>query len=365
MLDLKACLQEAVRKEASDFHVVVGMPPVLRINGELVNLRAQSITSMEARDMLYSLLSPDQKETFEKQWDLNFALSMPGVGRFRVNMYMARSNVEAAFRVVSVRRRSIRELGLPEVVAELSRRSNGLVLVTGAAGQGKSTTLTAMIDFINHGDRRCRIITIEDPIEYLHQNINSVVIQREVGIDAKSFSSALTQSLRQDPNVLCIGEMRDLETIATALTAAETGHLVLATLHTQDAPQSVDRIVDVFPSHQQQQIRYQLAACLEGVIAQKLVPKADGEGRVLAPEILIATPAVRNLIRTGKTEQLYSVIQTGAGVGMVSGDQSLKELYQKGVITQETALGRATDPDSILKQSSTVIRFPLAGAPRT
>lgn len=346
-MDIKACLKEAGRRNASDFHIVVGIPPTVRVDGELVMLSDKPVLAQEAKEAIYGILSAEHRQIFEKHWELNFAFSLPELGRFRVNIYMARGNVEAAFRLISVAPRTISELGLPEVIAHLSRRPSGLILITGPAGQGKTTTLAAMINLINREHKKCRIVTIEDPIEYLHENLNGIVIQREVGIDTKSFNIALVQSLRQDPNVICIGEIRDLETIATALTAAETGHLVLATLHTPDAPQCIDRVVDVFPSHQQQQIRVQLASSLEAVIAQKLLPRMDGKGRVVAVETLIGTSAVKNLIRDRKTEQLYGVMQTSAAYGMILMDDALKYLYEKDVISLETALSKARDPKNI------------------
>ena len=277
-LNIRACLEEAVKRAASDFHIVVGIPATLRIHGELVMMSMNPVTKEDARQAIQGMLSEEQRRSFDTDWELNFAYSLPGLGRFRVNVYSARGNTEAAFRIISPAPRNMSELGLPPVVAQLSRKASGLILITGPAGQGKTTTMASMIDQINRDGRKLRIVTIEDPIEYLHENIHSVIVQREVGIDTKSFNDALVQSLRQDPNIICIGEIRDLETIATALTAAETGHLVMATLHAPDAAQCIDRIIDVFPSHQQQQIRVQLASCLEGVLSQKLLARADGKG---------------------------------------------------------------------------------------
>ena len=346
-LNIKACLEEAIRRDASDFHIVVGIPPTLRIHGDLVLMPLNPVTETDARQAILGILNDEQRKSFETDWELNFAYSLPGLGRFRVNVYAARGNTEAAFRIISVAPRNISELGLPPVVAQLSRKSSGLILITGPAGQGKTTTMASMINQINRDGRKCRIVTIEDPIEYLHENINSVIVQREVGIDTKSFSAALVQSLRQDPNIICIGEIRDLETISTALTAAETGHLVMATLHAPDAAQGIDRIIDVFPAHQQQQIRIQLASSLEGVLSQKLLPRKDGNGRVVAVEVLIGTSAVRNIIRDRKTELLQGVIQTGSGYGMVLMDAALKELYDKGIITLEAAQLKAREPNAI------------------
>ena len=333
--------------KASDFHIVVGIPPTVRVNGELALISDKPVTSLDSKEAIYGILTDEHRRSFEKSWELNFAYSLPELGRFRVNVYSARGNVEAALRLISAEPRTVAELGLPDIVNQLSRRPSGLILVTGPAGQGKTTTLAAMINQINCEHKKSRIVTIEDPIEYLHENINGIVIQREVGIDTKSFNDALVQSLRQDPNVICIGEMRDLGTIATALTAAETGHLVMATLHAPDAPQCIDRIVDVFPAHQQQQIRVQLASSLEAIIGQRLLPREDGNGRVMAMEVLMGTPAVKNLIRDRKTEQLYGVMQTGGSFGMVLMDDSLKKLYDKGVITLDVALSKAREPKNI------------------
>ena len=346
-LNIKACLEEAIRRSASDFHIVVGIPPTLRIHGELVLMSLPPVTGDDARQAIQGILNAEQRADFDREWELNFAYSLPNLGRFRVNVYAAKGNTEAAFRIISVAPRDMSELGLPAVVGQLCTKSSGLILITGPAGQGKTTTMASMINRINREGRKCRIVTIEDPVEYLHENINSVVVQREVGIDTKSFNNALVQSLRQDPNIICIGEIRDLETIATALTAAETGHLVMATLHAPDAAQCIDRIIDIFPAHQQQQTRIQLASCLEGVLSQKLLPRKDGKGRVVAVEVLIGTSAVRNIIRDRKTELLYGVMQTGSAYGMVLMDASLKELYLKEAISLETALSKARDPKAI------------------
>lgn len=347
-MDIKALLRDAIQKKASDFHIVVGIPPTLRIDGQLVITEGKVVTPDSAKEAIYGLLNEEQKDAFERNFELNFAFSVPELGRFRVNVYVSKGNIEAAFRIISIVPRTIQELGLPSVIADLGRRQAGLVLITGPAGQGKTTTLASIIDMVNQEARRCRIVTIEDPIEYLHPNKNSVIIQREVGIDTKSFNAALIQSLRQDPNIICIGEMRDLDTIATALTAAETGHLVLATLHAPDAPQCIDRIVDVFPPGQQQQIRIQLASCLEGVIGQHLLPRADGKGRVVAVEVLVASAAVKNIIREKKIEQLYGVMQTNGQLGMILMDRVLRKLVDDGVITKEVALSYARDPKSII-----------------
>jgi len=345
-MDIREILQEAFKKGASDLHLTEGLPPTLRINGDLIPASSDSLTREDTKDLIYSILNDDQKIKFEKDLELDFSLFIPSVSRFRVNVHMQKGSIEAAFRVVSLEIKNLKELGLPPIVTELCRKPNGMVLVTGPTGMGKTTTLSAMVDLIN-SERKCLIVTIEDPIEYLHSHKKSIVKQREVGSDTKSFSTALRHVLRQDPDVILVGELRDLETISTAITAAETGHLVLTTLHTPDAPQTIDRLIDVFPSHQQQQIKIQLSSCLQGIISQQLLPRTENDGRVLATEVMIATPAVRNLIREHKTQQFLTVIQTGTQFGMKSMDQSLKELYQEGLITYETALSKARNTDDL------------------
>ncbi|GAW94129.1 type IV pilus twitching motility protein PilT [Calderihabitans maritimus] len=338
-------LRMAVDQKASDIHLTVGLPPVFRCNGDLIP--QQSFDPLQYEDtlkMAREILSEKQHQEFMEKGELDLAYSLRGVGRFRVNVYRQRGSVGLAIRIINNQIKSLDELGLPPVLKELARKSKGLVLVTGPTGSGKSTTLAAMIDLINR-ERRCHIITLEDPIEYMHQHQKSIINQREIGSDTRSFADALRAALRQDPDVLLVGEMRDLETIATAITAAETGHLVLATLHTSSAPQTIDRIIDVFPPHQQQQVRIQLAETLQGVVAQQLVPRADGLGRVVAVEVLVATPAVRNLIREGKTHQILSAIQTGGKYGMQSMDSALKKLYQQGLITAEDMMARLSDRD--------------------
>lgn len=333
---LRRLLEEAVGQKASDLHLVAGSPPTIRVEGVLALLPHDALSAQQSRELIESLFSQQQHELFGRELELNFALSLPDLGRFRVNVYVARGNVEAALRVVSLSPRTLTELGLPAVVTELCRRPSGLILVVGPAGQGKTTTLSSMIDLINRDERRLRIVTIEDPIEFLHQNVNSVIIQREVGTDTHSFQRALVQALRQDPNVICIGEIRDLETISTALTAAETGHLVMATLHSPDCLQTVERIIDVFPPHQQPQIRIQFASSIEAIIAQRLLPRADGKGRVLAVEMMLGSTAVRNTIREARVHQLTSYLDP-------SMDRALKELYQRGVVTYDTAMSHVRD----------------------
>src|SRR6266581_4059846 len=297
-------LDIVLERDASDLHLTVGAPPTLRVHGDLVPLEGHPV--MEPRglqDMLYAILPQRKREKLEEDLELDMSYSLPGKARFRVNVYYQRDSMGAAFRLIPMAIRTVDELGLPKVVEELARLPRGLVLVTGPTGSGKSTTLAALVDVVNR-ERPCHIMTVEDPIEYLHHHQRSIVNQREVGADTHGFGNALKHVLRQDPDVILVGEMRDLETIGTAITAAETGHLVFATLHTQDAPQSIDRMIDVFPPHQQQQVRVQLSTTLQGVATQQLLPTADGKGRVVAAEVLVATPAVRNLVREGKTHQI-------------------------------------------------------------
>lgn len=328
-------LAKAVKNNASDVHLTVGFQPVFRVNGELTPVNEQVLTSEMLEEMAKQIAGDDKHYQVllrDKQVDL--AYSLAGVGRFRVNIYTQRGSRAIAVRVVNSRIPGIDELGLPPAVNNFSNFKNGMVIVTGPTGSGKTTTLAALVDKINR-ERKCHIITLEDPIEYLHSHQMSIVNQREIGSDATDFSTALRSALRQDPDILLVGEMRDLETISIALTAAETGHLVLATLHTINASQTVERIIDVFPSHQQQQIRTQLANTLQAILAQQLIPTARGDGRIVAAEILLSTPAVKNLIREGKTHQLISVMQTSGKMGMQTMDASLRQLLQRGIITRE------------------------------
>lgn len=342
-MDIKDLLKEAQEREASDLHITEYAPPILRIDGRLIFTDYKKLSRQDTKDMVYSILNDEQKKVFEKNLELDLSLTMPGIQRVRINVHMQRGSVEAAFRLVSLKIRSIRELGLPLVVEDLARKPSGLVLITGPTGVGKTTTLAAMVDLINN-EKEHLIVIIEDPIEYLHVNKKSVIKQRELHSDTYSFAEALKYTLRQDPNVIVVGEMRDLETISTTLTAAETGHLVLATLHTPDAPQTIDRIIDVFPPYQQRQIMVQLSNSLLGVVAQRLLPHIDGSGRVVATETMVATAAIRNLIREHQTEQLPTLIQTGSQYGMHTMDKSLQELYMKGHISYETAVSYAKDP---------------------
>jgi twitching motility protein PilT len=296
--------------------------------------------------MVYAVLTPKQRDRLERELSLDFAYSVPGRSRFRVNVYYQRATLGAAFRIIPYELKGIAELGMPDTVSELARIQRGLVLVTGPTGSGKSTTLAAMVDIVN-SERRSHIMTVEDPIEFLHKHKRSVVSQREVGSDAHSFADALKHVLRQDPDVILVGEMRDLETISTAITAAETGHLVFATLHTQDSPQTIDRIIDVFPPYQQQQVRVQLSATLQGVVCQQLLPRAEGGGRVAASEILVVNPAVRNLIREGKTHQIYAIMQSGRQFGMRLMDASLAELVASRQISREVAIQHSHSPEDL------------------
>src|SRR6266478_2614666 len=354
-------LEQMVGHGASDLHVTVASPPAFRVRGHIVRAEGyEPFTADDTRALLYRILSSEQQKNFELKRQLDFAYAMPGVARFRVNVYYQREAVGAAFRLIPQEIKSLEELNLPHIMHSLSEYPRGLVLVTGPTGSGKSTTLAAVIDEINR-TRSDHILTIEDPIEFVHRHKRCIVNQREIGPDAPSFSEALKAALRQDPDVILVGEMRDLETISTALTAAETGHLVFATLHTQDAPQSVDRVIDVFPAHQQQQIRVQLAASLQGIVTQQLVPRPGGAGRAVAVEVLLPDDAVRNLIRQAKIEQVYSVMQTNTARGMQTMEQALADLAMRRVVTLEEALSRSSRPDQlegILERAG----FDVAGA---
>jgi len=342
-MDITDLLILAKERDASDLHLTVGRPPMLRLRGELRTIDgAPPLTKESLHEMMYEVLADNQKARFEEQWDLDFSVEVQNLGRFRVNVFRQRRGEGAVFRVIPSKIAPLEALGLPPILKELALRDRGLLLVTGPTGSGKSTTLAGMVDVINER-RSAHIITLEDPIEYVHDHKNCVVNQREIGQNAKSFSSGLRAALREDPDVILVGEMRDLETISMALTAAETGHLVLATLHTSSAAQTVNRVIDVFSSDQQSQVRVQLAESLVGVVAQLLLPTADNKGRVPAVEVLVATPAVRNLIRETKIHQIPSAIQTGAKEGMQSLDQHLRELVKRGKITRETAQRWATD----------------------
>jgi len=340
-------LRRVVDLGGSDLHLAAGCHPTIRLRGEMAPLSEYPVLDgTKIRDMMYAILNQKQRERFENERELDTSHSIPGVGRFRVNVLVQRDAVGSVMRVIPHEIVPLGALGVPDTVANFATLQRGLVLVTGPTGSGKSTTLASLIDLINTS-RPVHIMTVEDPIEFLHHHKRAVVNQREVGEDTHSFSNALKHVLRQDPDVILVGEMRDLETIATALTAAETGHLVFATLHTQDAPQTVDRVIDVFPAHQQQQIRVQLATSLQGVVTQQLVPLVGGQGRTVATEIMVVTPAIRNLIREGKVHQIYSSMQAGARFGMRSMDQSLAELVRTGKVTFDTAVERAANPDDL------------------
>src|SRR6195952_4443931 len=345
--DFADILLKVVEHKASDLHITSGAPPTIRVRGSLVPLEGMpNMTPTDTREIVYAILSSSQRQTLETEWQLDFAYSVPGVGRFRVNTFFQRGTLAAAFRLIPSETVPIEKLGLPSVVRSFSKRPRGIVLVTGPTGSGKSTTLASLINEINE-TRDEHILTIEDPIEFLHSHKRCIVNQRELGADAPSFALALKAALRQDPDVILVGEMRDMETIGTALTAAETGHLVFATLHTQDAPQTIDRIIDVFPSNQQGQVRMQLAVGLQGIVTQTLVPTADGEGRCVAAEVLVPTPGVRNLIREGKIHQIYSLIQTGAAHGMQTMDASLASLVRSGKVTMKMAESRSSNPSEL------------------
>ena len=346
-IEYSEILLEVVDRKASDLHLTAGAHPMLRQRGRLVALENYPrLTPEDTREFIYSILTTEQRRRLETDLQLDFAYVVPGRARFRVNAYFQRGAVAAAFRLIPSEIVPIDALGLPPIVHELTRRPRGLVLVTGPTGSGKSTSLAAMIDEINQ-TREEHIVTIEDPIEFVHAHKRCIINQRELGNDATSFAAALKASLRQDPDVILVGEMRDLDTISTALTAAETGHLVFGTLHTQDAPQTIDRVIDVFPPEQQAQIRVQLSVTLQGIITQQLLPTADGAGRCVACEVLIPTAAVRNLIREGKIHQIPSVIQTGAAQGMQSMDSALATLVRAGTITQELAESRSSTRDEL------------------
>jgi twitching motility protein PilT len=347
LLSIDSLLEQMVAQNASDLHVTVGSKPAIRVRGELVRLQNEpELTADDTQQLLYRILSTEQQKQLEIKRNIDLAHSLPGVARFRVNVFFQRETLGAAFRLIPNEIKTLEELGIPSSLHQLTDKPRGLVLVTGPTGSGKSTTLAALIDEINR-KRPEHILTIEDPIEFVHRHKRCIVNQREIGPDATTFAEALRAALREDPDVILLGEMRDLETIGTAITAAETGHLVFATLHTQSAPSTIDRIIDAFEAAQQEQIRVQLAATLQGVVTQALLPTADGSGRIAALEILYPDDAVRNLIRQGKVEQIYSVMQTNTGRGMQTMEQSLAELTLRGVITLEVALSRSSRPEQL------------------
>jgi twitching motility protein PilT len=347
LLNIDDLLQQTVALGASDLHITVGSAPAVRLRGHLARLDGYMPFDGDAtRALLYRILSSEQQKHLELQRQIDLAYEVPGLARFRVNVYFQREALGAAFRQIPADIKTLEELGLPSSLHELGTKPRGLVLVTGPTGSGKSTTLAAIIDEINR-TRADHILTIEDPIEFVHKHKNCIVNQREIGVDALSFAEGLRAALRQDPDVILVGEMRDLETISTALTAAETGHLVFGTLHTQSAPSTIDRIIDVFPPEQQEQVRIQIASALQGVVTQSLLPTADGTGRVAALEVLFPDDAVRNLIRQAKVEQIYSVMQTNTSRGMQTLEQSLSELVMRQVVTKDVAMGASSRPDQL------------------
>lgn len=336
-------LRQVAERDASDLHITVGVPPIVRIHGDLQSLDYPALKPDDTRHLIFGMLTNEQRQKVENGLECDLSYSLHGKARFRVNVFQQRNSIGASFRLVPAVIKSLDELQLPPVLETLTRKPRGFVCVTGPTGSGKSTTLASLINIINE-TRSVHVVTVEDPIEYLHSHKNSVINQREVGSDTRSFATALKFVLRQDPDVILIGEMRDVETIAAGLTAAETGHLVFTTLHTQDSAQTIDRIIDVFPPHQQQQIRVQLAGTLQGVISQQLLPSKDSQGRVVGTEIMMPTPGIRNMIRESKTHLIYNAVQTGQKFGMVTMDQALVDLYRRGKITYETAVSRSVDP---------------------
>lgn len=347
-MNLKELLDISTLKNASDIHVTVGLPPVLRINGELIILEEDKLMPEATKTLVYEALSEKLVNILEEKGEVDTSFSSPGIGRYRINAYKQRGSYGMALRIIPLKVPSIESLGLPAVVKDLARLPRGLILVTGPTGSGKSTTLASMINLINQ-ERKCHILTLEDPIEYLHKHNKSIINQREIGVDSLSFGNGLRAALRQDPDVILVGEMRDLETISIALTAAETGHLVFSTLHTIGSAKTIDRVIDVFPPHQQQQVRLQFASVIQAIVSQQLLPKADGSGRIAAFETMIATTGIRNLIREDKIHQLDSSIQTGAKFQMQTMDSYLLDLYKRGLITKEITLMQAINQENIKK----------------
>ena len=346
-LSIKELLTKTIQMDASDLHISVGIPPAVRVHGQLEPLAGyDALTPEQTQEIIYSIMNEEQITTFESEKECDLSFGIQGLSRFRLNVYRDRGSVAAAFRGIPFEIKSFDELGLPRIVANFANLPIGLVLVCGPTGSGKSTTLAAIVDKINR-ERSCHIITIEDPIEFLHNHNRSVINQREVNADTKSFAASLKHVLRQDPDVILIGEMRDPETIAAALTVAETGHLAFATLHTNDAVQTINRIVDVFPANQQAQIRTQLSFVLEGVLVQQLIPKADGIGRVVALEVMLPNIAIRSLIREEKLQQIPSMIEIGSGEGMMTMNQSLNRLVRRNAISRDMAFKRTSDPEGL------------------
>ncbi|MBI4677404.1 MAG: type IV pilus twitching motility protein PilT [Elusimicrobia bacterium] len=360
-MELVEVLKTAVQAGASDIHVVIGKAPMMRLNGEIAEVPGYpKVNPDEAKRLVYSILFEEQRAKFEEHWELDTSFSIPGLSRFRVNVLLQKNGVEAVMRVISSKIPTPEQLRLAPAVVKMSDLPRGLVLVTGPTGSGKSTTLACMLEIVNQ-HMTGHILTIEDPIEFVYESKKSIFRQREVGQNTKSFNAALKHALRQDPDVILVGEMRDLETIQLAITAAETGHLCFGTLHTQDCPSTIDRIIDVFPPTQQSQVRVQLAVVLQGVVCQTLIPRLDGQGRVAAREIMIMTPAISNLIREGKTHMIYQAIDTGAKFGMIPMDKALAELVREGLISPEEALLRAHNVDT-LKQLAGISSRSMASA---
>lgn len=348
-MDLIELIKIGSTKNASDIHITVGVPPVFRINGKLHEYGEEYLKPDDTRKLVEEVLEERQMLELNEKGEIDTSFSSPGIGRFRVNAYKQRGSFGMALRIIPLRIPTMEELGLPQIVKDLARNPRGLILVTGPTGSGKTTTLASIIDLIN-SEQNYHILTLEDPIEYLHKHNKCIVNQREIGSDSLNFANALRAALRQDPDVILVGEMRDLETISIALTAAETGHLVLSTLHTLGASKTIDRVIDVFPPHQQQQIRVQFASVIQGIISQQLLPKVDGSGRIAAFEVMVTTPAIRNLIREEKSHQIDTAIQTGGKYGMETMDNSICELYKKGIISKDTALNQAFNLD-IMKRA--------------
>lgn len=347
-MELAELFKAMVEQGGSDLHITVGIPPTIRNNGRLIRLQDKAIDAKEAEEFVKELLNDKQMNELVQKGQVDFSFSLDGIGRFRINAFKQRGSYGAAVRHVNATIKTVSELGLPNVVSELARKTKGLILVTGPTGSGKSTTLASIINQINE-ERECHILTLEDPIEYLHKHKKSIVNQREIGNDSISYAAALKAALREDPDVILVGEMRDIDTISTAITAAETGHLVLSTLHTTGAASTIDRIIDVFTPHQQQQIRIQLSLILQGVISQQLLPRIDKPGRVAIIEVMVATPAIKNLIREGKTHQLDSLIQTGSKFGMQTMDSCLVNLYKNGIISQDDVMAYASSQENIIR----------------
>jgi twitching motility protein PilT len=360
-MEIVEILKIAVEKGASDIHLVIGKPPMMRLHGEIEAIPGTTVINAdESKRMIYSILYEEQRAKFEENWELDCSFAVTNLSRFRVNVFLQKNGVEAVLRVILSKIPTPEDLNLPKAVVDFSDLPRGLVLVTGPTGSGKSTTLAAVMELVNQ-KMTGHVLTVEDPIEFVYESKKAIFRQREVGQNTKSFAAALKSALRQDPDVILVGEMRDLETIQLAITAAETGHLCFGTLHTQDCPSTIDRIIDVFPPHQQSQIRVQLATTLQGIVSQILIPRKDGHGRIAAREILIATPAISNLIREGKTHMIYGAIDTGAKFGMVPMDKALADLVKQGMIDKEEALTRAHNVES-LKQLMASSAKPAATA---